>query len=602
MRACRRPFRSFSQGPIRLRRVGISRVQAHSSKRIDANGTKKVPEGLSARHLNKAKRFLSTASCYDSTIYALSTAPGRAAIAIIRLSGPACLNVYRALCPGKVLPKPRFATFRSLYEPIKDSTDPQVLDSGALVFYFPAPNTATGEDVLEFHIHGGTAVVKAVLAAIPKAITDKSSQVVRYAEPGEFTRRAFFNNRLDLLQIEALGDTLSADTEQQRRLAVRGVTNVLAERYESWRQQLLYARGELEALIDFSEDQHFDESPAKLCASIAKQVKQLTSQLKANIESACRGELLRNGINIALVGAPNAGKSSLFNQIIGREAAIVSGEAGTTRDIVDVNVDIGGFYCRFGDLAGLRAQHSNVTHRHIGDIEKEGMRRAKERALKADVVIVVISAELREDRSESTAYVEIDSEVQEVLKQLDPSTQKVICVLNKADLFANNVQMSEIRSKLRHNPALRVFLDFSESSPFAISCINGRAYNIEGLSDPSGIQAFLNGLTQLFGRMTSAINPGGQISISDNSAWTESLGATERQRLLLEQCHQHLESFLTEIQDGENNQLNVPREESEIDVVLAAESLRSAADCLARITGRGVSGDVEEVLGVVFEK
>lgn len=483
-----------------------------------------------------------------------------------------------------------------------NSQDEQVLDSNALVHYFPAPHTATGEDILELHVHGGTAVVKAVLAAIPKAIPRNAPSPIRYAEPGEFTRRAFYNDRLDLLQVEALGDTLAADTEQQRRLAVRGSTNVLAQRYEAWRHKLLYARGELEALIDFSEDQHFDESPAKLCASVAKQVSQLKLQLQANIESASRGELLRNGINVALIGAPNAGKSSLLNQIVGREAAIVSSEAGTTRDVVDVNVDIGGFYCRFGDLAGLRDRTENSQIQQIGEIEQEGIRRAKDRALKADVVIVVLSPETLANSESSEINVSIGSEVQEVLQRIDISSQKVVCVLNKADRFSSNAHLSVTQANLRRDQALRNFLDLSETPLFAVCCTNAQLSNLDDKSDPSGIQTLLNSLTDVFHKMTAAVFPQENNGTGTSSAWAESLGATERQRLLLQQCLEHLETFVAEVQATERVEGGAAGQGDDIDVVLAAESLRSAADCLAKVTGRGESGDVEEVLGVVFEK
>ena len=585
-------------------RAQISQIRAYSPRPVAPSSVRRKYDTFQPWHLKEVKRRLGLTKNDEPTIYALSTAPGRAAIAIIRISGPACLTVYRALCPQKLPPKPRYATLRTLFEPsadLEDSQDEQVLDSNALVLYFPAPKTATGEEILELHVHGGNAVVKAVLAAIPKTLPKHASQNIRYAEPGEFTRRAFYNDRLDLLQVEALGDTLAADTEQQRRLAVRGSTNVLAERYEEWREKLLYARGELEALIDFSEDQHFDESPAKLCASVAKQVQQLKSQLQANIESASRGELLRNGINIALIGAPNAGKSSLLNQIVGREAAIVSSEAGTTRDVVDVNVDIGGFYCRFGDLAGLRKQTQSSEMQKIGEIEKEGIRRAKERALKADVVVVVLSTEIVKSPENSNLDVSIGSEVQEVLKQIDLSSQKVVYVLNKADLFHSNAHLSNTRSKLRRHQALRDFFGLSEIPLFAVSCTNAQASNIDDKSDPSGIQMFLKGLTQLFSRMT-AVAPGDCNEMGNNSAWAESLGATERQRLLLLQCLQHLESFLTEVKDNAQHKRAAIGQEDDVDIVLAAESLRFAADCLAKITGRGESGDVEEVLGVVFEK
>ena len=614
MKVCHKPLHIFK--PLRnlflvfgkvesQSQAQIFKAREYSSRTVAPSSIKRRYDTLQPWRQREVRRNSSLIKNDEPTIYALSTAPGRAAIAIIRISGPACLTVYRELCPQKLPPKPRYATLRTLFEPsvnLGDSQHEQVLDTNALVFYFPAPQTATGEDILELHIHGGTAVVKAVLAAIPKTIPKHAPQTIRYAEPGEFTRRAFYNNRLDLLQVEALGDTLAADTEQQRRLAVRGSTNVLAERYEAWRQKLLYARGELEALIDFSEDQHFDEPPAKLCASVAKQVQQLKSQLQASIESASRGELLRNGISIALIGAPNAGKSSLLNQIVGREAAIVSSEAGTTRDVVDVNVDIGGFYCRFGDLAGLRNQTQTSKLQNIGEIEKEGIRRAKERALKADVIVVVLSAEVMKSSLNSKIDVSIGSEVQEVLKQIDLRSQKVVCVLNKADLFGSNAHLSNTRSKFRRHRALRDFFDLSETPLFVVSCTNAQASNIDNKSDPSGIQTFLNGLTQLFSRMTAAVVLGEHDGMGNNSAWAESLGATERQRLLLVQCLQHLESFLAEVQDNDQKEGVATGQEHDVDVVLAAESLRFAADCLAKIIGRGESGDVEEVLGVVFEK
>ena len=598
------PSRCYFRKIERTSKTQIFSCRDHLSRSVGSSCVRRRNDTVQSHHLTQANQTHCLIKSGQPTIYALSTAPGRAAIAIIRISGPACLTVYRALCPHALLPKPRYATLRTLLEPALASVDShdeqQVLDANALVFYFPAPHTATGEDILELHVHGGTAVVNGLLAAIPKTIQKDDPLPIRYAEPGEFTRRAFYNNRLDLLQVEALGDILAADTEQQRRLAVRGSTNVLAERYEEWRQRLLYARGELEALIDFSEDHHFDESPAMLCASVVRQVSQLKSQLQANIESASRGELLRNGISIALIGAPNAGKSSLLNQIVGREAAIVSSEAGTTRDVIDLSVDIGGFYCRFGDLAGLRNQTPNSEAQQIGEIEKEGIRRAKERALKADVVVVVLSPEILPSSVRPDINVSISSKVQEVLDQIDLSSQKVVCVLNKTDMFFSNAHLSDTRMKIRQHWALRKLLDRSETPVFTLSCINARASNIDNNSDPNGIQTFLDGLIQLFRRMTATIVPGEHHEVGTTLAWAESLGATERQRLLLKKCLQYLDAFIAQVQvDG---QIEGSLRGNDIDMVIAAESLRSAADCLAKITGRGGSGDVEEVLGIVFEK
>ena len=560
-----------------------------------------------AKHLSTTSKSLNIIRSDEPTIYALSTAPGRAAIAIIRLSGLDCLNVYENLCPGKPRPKPRYATIRTLYDPLQAPTQSSILDSDALVLYFPAPHTVTGEDVLEFHVHGGAAVVKSVLAAIPNVTLKGGNVIIRYAEPGEFTRRAFYNNRLDLLQIEALGDSLSAETEQQRLLAIRGSTSNQAEYYESWRQQLLAARGELEALIDFSEDQHFDESPAQLCASVAEQVQRLRLQLRANIENALRGELLRNGINIALIGAPNAGKSSLLNQIVGREAAIVSSEPGTTRDVVDVTVDIGGFLCRFGDLAGIRKSSGTSQ---IGEIEIEGMRRAKERAVTADVVIAVFSLALVHGRSGPEVSVDISPEILEVLGQCEKGKQKIVLALNKSDIFTDDTYLATIKRKFQQYPVLRRHIT-QHGKAFFISCkdakkIRSRKPSKYEDSDPGGIQAFLaDGLIPLFTEMTSAAVPS-NLQQGDSSNWMESLGATERQRILLQHCLDHLQSFLTEVQPGENISTSAKDQskiiEGDIDIVLAAENLRSAAECLAKITGKGESGDVEEVLGVVFEK
>lgn len=541
----------------------------------------------------------------EPTIYALSTAAGRAAIAVIRISGPACLTIYQALCPGRSQPKARYASVRSLYEPNRPAITEHVLDSSALVLYFPGPRTVTGEDVLELHVHGGPAVVKAVLSAIPRS-SDRA--VIRYAEPGEFTRRAFMNDRLDLTQVEALGDTLSATTEQQRRLSVRGTTSSLAKTYEQWRQQLLYARGELEALIDFSEDQHFDESPAELCTSVAEQVMALRSRVQAHSANAVRGELLRKGISISLLGAPNAGKSSLLNRIVGREAAIVSQEAGTTRDIVEVGLDLGGYFCRLGDTAGLRkamlaeAQQSQGLQHVIGHVEQEGMRRAKERAQESDVVIVVLnfqegchSAEraAKDPRLGSYGYdgyeigsqLHLDSEVLSTATVLVQGKDNVLVVINKIDRATPASLADAVSAIQAAMPGLQ------RDRIHLISCKNAED-SVTTEPDPGGIQRFLTGLIDHFKSITTALSLD-CASETDPAIWQESLGATERHRLLLEQCRDHLDNFLEQLAEAADD---------DVDIVVAAESLRSAADCLAKITGKGEAGDVEEVLGVVFEK
>jgi tRNA modification GTPase len=535
----------------------------------------------------------------DPTIYALSTAPGRGAIAIIRISGPACLSIYRALCPGKKDPKARHATVRTLYDPTTPPTPSSVLDSGALVLYFPAPKTVTGEDLLELHVHGGTAIVRAVLAAIPQTRThDPLVGPIRYAEPGEFTRRAFANDRLDLTQVEALGDSLAATTEQQRRLSVRGTTNSLATRYESWRRLLLEARGELEALIDFSEDQHFDESIAELLGSVSSQVTSLRKALLAHRENAVRGELLRSGISLALLGAPNAGKSSLLNAVVGREAAIVSREAGTTRDVVEVGIDLGGFLCRLGDTAGLRKALGGVDGDVVGLVEQEGMRRAKARAEESDVVVVVLSFE--SEGSNGEVAVRLDPEVVETAARLVEEKDNVLVVINKTDTARSQSSENFEAALVATQSAIP---GLSRSKIHLISCTEmidsektTKSTSDNNNNNNNSIQLFLRALIEQFTTLTSAISPDTNDTKADPSIWQESLGATERHRLLLETCIASLEDFTALVETATEDQ------DGEADIVLAAEFLRDAGDSLARITGRGEAGDVEEVLGVVFEK
>ncbi|KAG9532501.1 P-loop containing nucleoside triphosphate hydrolase protein, partial [Aureobasidium melanogenum] len=545
------------------------------------------------RHQSSISQF--SAKFYgEPTIYALSTAPGRAAIAIIRISGPACDNIYQALCPGQKPLKPRYAAVRTLYRPGAKVSPDNLLDSSALLLYFPAPNTVTGEDLLELHVHGGTAVVRAVLSAISQC--SSAIGAIRYAEAGEFTRRAFMNDRLDLTQVEALGDTLSANTEQQRRLSVRGTTNTLSLRYESWRQMLLAARGELEALIDFSEDQHFDESPAELASSVAEQVQDLVLLIDTHRRNAMRGELLRNGIAISLLGAPNAGKSSLLNRIVGREAAIVSQEAGTTRDVVEVGIDLGGYLCRLGDTAGLRsvvlatpqAQKEHMQEK-ISMIEKEGMRRAKQRAIESDVVIVVLSLE----QEGKKVVLRPDPEVIDTAAELAEQKSNVLVVLNKIDLLSGHAsELENLRRQVADAlPHVRL------ENIFAISCKDAESSTSV---DAGHIPTFLSGLIRQFEDMTSAV--AATDDDTDPSIWQESLGATERHRLLLDECQFHLEQFLAQVEIGTEAGENSGLDETDVDIVLAAENLRDAANCLARITGKGEAGDVEEVLGVVFEK
>ncbi|OJJ97351.1 hypothetical protein ASPACDRAFT_33133 [Aspergillus aculeatus ATCC 16872] len=564
----------------------------------------------------------------DSTIYALSTAPGRAAIAVVRVSGPACVQIYNALSPSAPLPRARHAAVRTLYDPLHPPSSNTILDAAALVLYFPGPRTVTGEDVLELHLHGGPAIVKSVLTAIANLNPPSSKGgggTIRYAEAGEFTRRAFLNNRLDLPQIEALGEILHAETEQQRRIAVRAASSssgsgeqggALSQRYEQWRHQLLYARGELEALIDFAEDQHFDESPRELVGSVGRQVRALQAQIQLHIGNAAKGELLRSGIRVALLGAPNAGKSSLLNRVVGREAAIVSTEEGTTRDIVDVGVDVGGWFVRLGDMAGIRSEdvlgdddvgRSSAAARNvvIGAVEKEGIRRAKARALESDVVVVVVSLEKEEEKGSASASsrLAVEREVVDAANECARAGRCVVIAINKCDRLPGldrlpDQLLATVRTLFPAVPDRRVF---------GISCLDARREtgSVSGPvaeHDPGHIQRFLQGLIATFEELASPTgikeDANGQY---DRSYWEDSLGVTHRQSSNLQRCLEDLDAFMIQTQPSNHHHLTHESEE-EVDIVTAAEHLRSAADALAKITGKDESGDVEDVLGVVFEK
>ncbi|KAK3906548.1 GTP-binding protein TrmE N-terminus-domain-containing protein [Staphylotrichum tortipilum] len=516
----------------------------------------------------------------NDTIYALSSGAGRAGIAVVRVSGPGCLDVYQGMCPSKALPTPRYAAVRALFEPgLSGTPEPNIVDSDALVLYFPSPKTVTGEDVLELHVHGGTATVKAALSAIRKC---PSPGTIRYAEPGEFTKRAFLNGRLDLAQVESLGDTLAAETEHQRRAAIRGNSGILGKTYDGWREQLLLARGEIEALIDFSEDQHFDESPAELLTNVRALVEDILHSIQLHKLGSQRSELLRHGIRIALLGPPNAGKSSLMNQIVGREASIVSAEAGTTRDIVEASLDIRGYLCSFADTAGIRtralepsANAVGNTPSTIGTIEQEGIRRARQKALDSDVIIVLASVEAEESGGHRISY---DLET----LRLAAGAQQCLIAVNKADVVSPDSLKLLIRDF--KNSVLVGIEGLRERDPLAISCKAAASPATESLpTDAGGIHGLTEKLAQSFSNLTSL-----------PSDMQHLLGVTERQHQLLSECECHLDDFMAEAQKTN------PYDES--DVVLAAEHLRLAALRLAFITGRGESGDVEEVLGVIFEK
>jgi tRNA modification GTPase len=304
---------------------------------------------------------------HGETIFALSSGRGRAGVAVVRLSGPGAKLAVETLA-GR-LPSPRQAAFRRL-----TSAEGDLIDE-ALVLWFPGPRSETGEDMAEFQVHGSRAVLSALFRALG-SLAD-----FRMAEPGEFVRRAFLNGKVDLTQVEGIADLVDAETDAQRRQALRQVTGGLAGLYDRWRQQLTVAMALVEGAIDFSDEA---DVTADVLSEADEAVGQLTCEVRRHLAGAHRGEVVRDGFRVVLAGPPNVGKSSLLNALARRDVAIVSDEAGTTRDVLEVRLDLGGVPVVLTDTAGLRDA--------AGKVEQEGIRRTLARAEDADLVLWVVDA------------------------------------------------------------------------------------------------------------------------------------------------------------------------------------------------------------------
>jgi tRNA modification GTPase len=312
----------------------------------------------------------------EQTIFALSSGRPPSAISMVRVSGPQAGTALTSLA-GKI-PAPRLA-MRVL---LRDANR-QPIDE-AVVLWFPAPASATGEDVAEFHVHGGRAVLAALFAALA------GFENIRTAEPGEFTRRAFENGKLDLTEAEGLDDLIHADTDRQRRQALRQLKGLLGDKARDWRAQIIEASALIEAGIDFSDE---GDVPAELIAPALAKIKTLLGEIEEVLAAQGQSERLREGLVVAISGPPNVGKSTLMNQLARREVAIVSPHAGTTRDVIEVQLDLDGYPVTVIDTAGIRETNDPV--------EQEGVRRARARAAEADLVLWLTDAEhekvVRED-------------------------------------------------------------------------------------------------------------------------------------------------------------------------------------------------------------
>ncbi len=301
-------------------------------------------------------------SKYKDTIFALATPPGYSGVAIIRISGENALPIIQKLT-GRQEFKARYAYFEKI------KSDKEILDE-ALVLYFKAPYSFTGEDVVEIQCHGSRAVIKDIMEIL-------SNEKARLAEAGEFTRRAVYNNKLDLTQAEGLLDLIHADTTEQRKNAIRQMGGVLQELYNSWRNVLMKNLAHIEAYIDFPEE----EIPESILNQISQNIKNITDEIQNHLQTFNQACILKDGFHISIIGQPNVGKSSILNALVKKDMAIVSDIAGTTRDIVQATCDMGGYSVIFSDTAGLR---EGIEH-----IEKEGIRRAVDNAQISDLIIAV---------------------------------------------------------------------------------------------------------------------------------------------------------------------------------------------------------------------
>ncbi|MDH3664000.1 MAG: tRNA uridine-5-carboxymethylaminomethyl(34) synthesis GTPase MnmE, partial [Alphaproteobacteria bacterium] len=338
----------------------------------------------------------------EATIFALASGAGRAGVAVVRLSGPACAHVCQVLT-GKPPPPARQARLAA----IDDPRDGEAIDRG-LALWFPGPTSFTGEDVLELHVHGGPAVLSALFDAL------MTVEGVRPADPGEFSRRAFMNGKMDLTAAEGLADLVAAETRQQARQARRQMEGALGRLYGRWHARLLDALALLEAEIDFAPE---EDVPDDLMAKVLPALGELAGEVDRHLADDQRGERLRSGLRIALIGPPNAGKSSLLNRLAARDVAIVTEIPGTTRDVLETALDLGGYPVVLTDMAGLRASDDPV--------ERLGVERAYAEAEAADIRLLMF---------DGARWPAVDRETEALIGEHG------VVALNKADLLAPGEQ------------------------------------------------------------------------------------------------------------------------------------------------------------------
>ena len=337
------------------------------------------------------------------TIYALSSGPGTSGIAVIRVSGIKAKYILESITSGK-FPDERVATLKKIINP----NTSELIDEG-IVIWFKGPNSYTGEDMAEFHTHGSKAVVNK-LQNIIEQFDD-----CRIADPGEFTKLAFQNNKINLLKAESIGDLIAAETELQRQQALRIMSGVSSNKFNLWREKLIKILGEIEAKIDFPDE----DLPTDMSMKLQLNIEEIKTEIEKTLDDDKAGEIIREGFKVAIIGPPNVGKSSLLNYLSKREAAIVSEKAGTTRDVVEVHLDIAGIPIIISDTAGIRDSND--------DIEARGVKLAISRAEEADLNIILLDPENLDFKGFFNDQIE----------------DKSVIVINKSDLGSKHLSMLE---------------------------------------------------------------------------------------------------------------------------------------------------------------
>jgi tRNA modification GTPase len=475
------------------------------------------------------------------TIFALSSGRGPSAIAVVRISGPRAGAALKTLSGN--IPAPRQAALGRVRDPASND----IIDE-ALILWFPAPHSETGEDVAELQLHGGRAVIAAVLAALGRI------EGLRPAEAGEFTRRAFENGKLDLTAVEGLADLVAAETQGQRRQAFRQMKGLLGNRAETWRQRLIQALALVEAHIDFSDEADVQNSAHgnQLAPALAI-ARALETEIAAALADSRTGERLREGLVVAIAGPPNAGKSTLLNRIARREAAIVSPYAGTTRDVIEVHLDLLGWPVTLLDTAGIRDTEDPV--------ELEGVRRARERAAAADLVLWVVDAG------------ETGQKWQKSTKRAQNCPQNWL-IRNKIDL---------LQGRNESNPTSRRSSEHKSDPKKVLINIVSNELTHKNESETSKNELEFN--------LSAVTGEGFDQLLAQLARHAEGFLAGAEQAVVTRERHRlALEEVLAALRRAQRGDVAGHEE-------LLAEELRIAARALGRLTGRV---DVEDILDVIF--